>query len=259
LDSDDIAQSIIWKDYLSINLKMKTSDVFKDGEPAEDAEDAEEAAKALKFPWHCEKGIIENAKSLNVEFNEARQLNPVKIFFTGPPASGKSFYSEKISSYYNLPHVHVKQLSDQALEMSKTEEEEGLAFEIKTKLEELKDAAAAKIEEERAEIELPDGEEWPEIDKDALGVRVPDDIIYNLLKMRLNQNDCRNRGYVLDGLPRSFKDCQNIFLVKPKKIDPETGEEIEEEEEELEEGQEKSYDGYIIDKSIFATSCIVLK
>ena len=77
--------------------------------------------------------------------------------------------------------------------------------------------------------------------------------------MRLNQNDCRNRGYVLDGLPRSFKDCQNIFLVKPKKIDPETGEEIEEEEEELEEGQEKSYDGYIIDKSIFATSCIVLK
>lgn len=62
LSSDDIADSIIWKDFLTINLKMKTSDVFKDGEPPEDAEDPEEAAKALKFPWHCEKGIIENAK-----------------------------------------------------------------------------------------------------------------------------------------------------------------------------------------------------
>jgi adenylate kinase family enzyme len=91
--------------------------------------------------------------------------------------------------------------------MSKTEEEDGLAFEIKTKLEELRDAAVAKIEEERAEIELPDGEEWPEIDRDGLKIRIPDDIVYNLLKIRLNENDCRNRGYILDGFPRSYKDC----------------------------------------------------
>ena len=42
-----------WQEFLSINLKMKTSDVFKDGEPPEDAEDPEEEAKKLKFPWHC--------------------------------------------------------------------------------------------------------------------------------------------------------------------------------------------------------------
>lgn len=70
--------------------------------------------------------------------------------------------------------------------MAQTEEEEGLAFEIKTKIDELKDNAIAKIEEERAEIELPDGEEWPEIVREEIKVRVPDDIIYNLLKMRLN-------------------------------------------------------------------------
>jgi len=260
LNNDDVADSIIWKDFLTINLKMKTSDVFKDGEPPEDAEDPEEAAKALKFPWHCEKGIIENAKQLNVEFNEARNLNPVKIFITGPPASGKSFYAEKLAAYYNLPHVHVKQLTDQAFSMSKTEEEEGLAFEIKTKLEELRDAAVAKIEEERAEIELPDGEEWPEIDRDGLNIRVPDDIVYNLLKLRLNENDCRNRGYILDGFPRTYEDCQHIFLVKTKKINPETGEEEEEEDEpELEEGQKKSFKDYVIDSSISASSCIVFK
>lgn len=70
---------------------MRTSDAFKDGEPPEDAEDPEEAAKALKFPWHCEKGIVENALMLNNEFNEVRGLHPVKIFITGPPASGKTY------------------------------------------------------------------------------------------------------------------------------------------------------------------------
>jgi len=79
-----------------------------------------------------------------------------------------------------------------------------------------------------------------------------------LLKLRLNENDCRNRGYVIDGYPRNFKDCQYILLKKDKKIDPETGEEVEEEEPELEEGEEKSFDKYIIDQTIFPSSCIVL-
>mmetsp|Transcript_16040 Transcript_16040/g.27045 ORF Transcript_16040/g.27045 Transcript_16040/m.27045 type:complete len:114 (+) Transcript_16040:1548-1889(+) len=77
--------------------------------------------------------------------------------------------------------------------------------------------------------------------------------------MRLGENDCRNRGYILDGFPRTYRDCQNVFLIKQKKFDPETGEEIEEEEPELEEGQEKSFEGYIIEPSIVPSSCIVLK
>lgn len=48
-------------------------------------------------------------------------------------------------------------------------------------------------------------------------------------------NDCRNRGYILDGYPRSYKGAQNIFLKKVLEYD-ENGELIEEEEEELEEG-----------------------
>lgn len=89
---------------------MKTSDIFKDGEVPEDAEDPEEAAKKLKFPWHSEKGIIENIRLLNVEFNDFRGLHPVKIFITGPPASGKSYYAAKLATYYNIPHVNVKHL-----------------------------------------------------------------------------------------------------------------------------------------------------
>ena len=58
-DTDEISDSIIWKDFLSMNLKMKSSMVFKDKEAAE-GEDIEDpaVAKRLKFPWHCEKGIV---------------------------------------------------------------------------------------------------------------------------------------------------------------------------------------------------------
>jgi len=77
------------------------------------------------------------------------------------------------------------------------------------------------------------------------------------LKERLNENDCRNRGYILDGFPRTFEDCQWIFLKKVIKIDPETGDPIDEDEPELEEGQKKSFDDYVLDNSTSPSSCIV--
>ena len=120
---------------------MRTSDVFKDGEPPEDADDPEEAAKKLKFPWHAEKGILANIRLLNDEFNKFRGLNPVKIFITGPPASGKTYYANKLAYHYNIPCINVKQLVDKAFEMGKIEEsEDELVNEIKAKIEELRDA-----------------------------------------------------------------------------------------------------------------------
>ena len=48
---------------------MKTSDVFKDGEVPEDAEDPDALAEQLKFPWHCEEGVLKNVRKLEQEFN----------------------------------------------------------------------------------------------------------------------------------------------------------------------------------------------
>ena len=102
---------------------MRSSEAFKDGEVPEDAgEEAEELAKALKFPWHCEKGILSNIRMLNDEFNLSRGLNPVKIFLTGPPASGKTYYAERLAVYYNVPRVHARELVDIAYQISKFEE-----------------------------------------------------------------------------------------------------------------------------------------
>jgi cobalamin-dependent methionine synthase I len=97
---------------------------------------------------------------------------------SGAAASGKTYYANKLNTYYNLPRVCVKDLTDKAFKMSSVEEpEEGLAADIKAKLDELRDGEVAKIEEERADVDF--GEDGaPEIDREKLSIRVPDDFIY---------------------------------------------------------------------------------
>ena len=73
----------------------------------EDEKEAEDYKAAHEFPWHARHGLIGCIKDLNVEFNTFRGLNPVKIFVTGPPASGKTYYSDALAKYYNIPKVNV--------------------------------------------------------------------------------------------------------------------------------------------------------
>mmetsp|Transcript_5233 Transcript_5233/g.3955 ORF Transcript_5233/g.3955 Transcript_5233/m.3955 type:complete len:107 (+) Transcript_5233:1429-1749(+) len=103
----------------------------------------------------------------------------------------------------------------------------------------------AKIEEARGE-----DQEAEEIDREKLKVRLPDNILYRLLKARLSENECRNRGYILSGYPRTYEDACYVFMVKQKKFDEE-GNEVEEDEPELEEGEKKSFQGYIPDQNIY--------
>ena len=78
-------------------------------------------------------------------------------------------------------------------------------------------AAEAEVERIKAEAEAAgvELEDEPEVDPESLPIRLPEQgVLYDLLKERLNENDCRNRGYILDGFPRTFEDCQWIFLKK---------------------------------------------
>lgn len=45
-------------------------------------------------------------------------------------------------------------------------------------------------------------------------IRVPEKYLWKAFKIRLSSNDCYNRGFVLDGYPRNYKDCQKIFTSK---------------------------------------------
>jgi adenylate kinase family enzyme len=52
-------------------------------------------------------------------------LNPVKIFISGPPASGKSLVSSDLGVYYNIPVIEVSNIVSMAMEFAKNSEEEG--------------------------------------------------------------------------------------------------------------------------------------
>ena len=50
-----------------------------------------------------------------------------------------------------------------------------------------------------------------EVNPEKVDARIPDEFLMKLLKMRLGKNDCLNRGYVLDGIPTTFKQAELLF------------------------------------------------
>lgn len=90
------------------------------------------------------------------------------------------------------------------------------------------------------------------------------------MRWRLNQNDCQNRGYVLDGWPKSYENSNEIFYKlppqpkkeeKPPKAEVEEGEEEEpaQEEEEVDEEELKRLKTPVFQKNIYPSSVIMLR
>ena len=106
-----------WKKSLLLDLFVTPSTLFiKDG-PAEGAEGAEEAegdaAEVLELNWHSKAGMAENIQLVKDEFAKERKLKPVKIFISGPPCSGKSFFGKQMADHYNVPHISIGSLLDE--------------------------------------------------------------------------------------------------------------------------------------------------
>ncbi|OMJ68431.1 hypothetical protein SteCoe_34122 [Stentor coeruleus] len=165
-------KNLEWEQYLSINVWMKTSPLLI---PEEEGQ--------LPIEWYSLDGIAGNIIKLNTEFNQKRGLRPIKVFVSGPPASGKTFFSRQIASEYNIPHIKVKDLLH---EFMSNHSELGLAV--------------------RAYI-----------DKNQ---RVPDELLAEVFRWKLHMNHCRNRGFILDGYPRNFTEAQNLFRKEKKTDEP---------------------------------------
>ena len=67
------------------------------------------------------------------------------------------------------------------------------------------------VKEKREKIGLPVVDADYEVNPEKVDARIPDEFLMKLLKMRLGKNDCLNRGYVLDGIPTTFKQAELLF------------------------------------------------
>jgi hypothetical protein len=63
------------------------------------------------------------------------------------------------------------------------------------------------------------------------GTRIPEELINEAVRWRLNRNDCQNRGYVLDGYPKSYHHAEEVFLSTEKAVKKEAAEGGEEDAE----------------------------
>lgn len=103
-----------------------------------------------------------------------------ELIFIGPPASGKGTQTFRLSKELEIPHVDTGSLLRESI---KNETEAGKI-------------AASYIEK---------------------GNLVPTEIVENIIKDRLKQEDCKN-GFILDGYPRSIEQANALDAIL-KEID----------------------------------------
>jgi adenylate kinase len=227
-----------WVEALTVDVLLQTSACLlpseeEEEDAVEEDEDGEEVNKKVKLvmKWHCQAGIASNIAALNKEFVETRGLKPVKMFITGPPASGKTHYGKLLSAFYNIPHINVVQV---AREIQQQSSELGEA--IRERLVELKEEMIEEAERTKKKNQ--------EIDHSKIIPRIPDDLLAEAFRWKLRSNNCRNRGFVLEGWPKNHEHAKKLFLIAP----PVT------EDQEVDENTPK-----IIDSSIFPQNVVLLK
>lgn len=96
----------------------------------------------------------------------------MKIVLLGPPGAGKGTQAKSISNRYSIPHISTGDIFRKNIS-----ENTSLGIEAKSYM-----------------------------DK---GLLVPDEVTINMVKDRLNQNDCEN-GYLLDGFPRTVAQAEAL-------------------------------------------------
>lgn len=118
----------------------------------------------------------------------------------------------RLAAYFNLPHIVMKEVVEEFVNLQ-TEDGEAL----RGQLEELK---ATMVEEAQAAYEIEKkkrktlGLPYVPFNEGAIQPRLNDEQLHQAFKWRLQQNDCQNRGYVLDGFPKSYANAKGVFLSK---------------------------------------------
>jgi adenylate kinase len=122
--------------------------------------------------WYCEKGLTENLDLVKKEFAAVNNLKPIKIFVTGPPLAGKSYFGQKLSEEYNVPHIKIRQLIDEVEKMADNLEIDSEEYNNPVGFEQ---EITRKVKEYQIE---------------NLGERYPNEFLCEMVQFRLNCNDC---------------------------------------------------------------------
>ena len=193
---------------INIDLKIKTSSVLED--KRKQGEDIEDFDKR-KFKWHCEFGIPENLELLRNEFNLYRNLKPIKILVLGPPSSGKSTICKFLSHKFKILTLKIDEIIEWCKNLNNSDpnsEENKISTELKNKIQELEENV--QIAQEEYEKRKNKKKTDPPFDP-VQYKKIPNELLYKVLKLRLKSSDCLSKGFILDGFPKNYNDALELF------------------------------------------------
>ncbi|CRG95286.1 P-loop containing nucleoside triphosphate hydrolase, putative [Plasmodium gallinaceum] len=169
----------------------------KDKEDEDEDEEEEEKKKEEKnnhirkkkkkkylIKFHCSDGFSKNISILSREFCEHRNLKVLKILILGPPGSGKSFIAKKICEHYNLTLCSTNSLID----------------EYKNNNYSFPDYYKKYLNELENEKK-----------KNVKKIKLKLDDLSSIFYKKLENNECKFRGFVLDFFPRNYDEAKYFF------------------------------------------------
>ncbi len=115
---------------------------------------------------------LKEETQIQLETNEKKYLD-FKIILLGPPGAGKGTQGQFLSAQYGIPKISTGDILREAV-VNKTP----LGVKAKSFLDN--------------------------------GILVPDEVVNGLVRERLHQNDCREKGFILDGFPRTIPQADSL-------------------------------------------------
>jgi adenylate kinase len=153
--------------------------------------------------WHSDN-FKANFEKIRLEFTSKRGLAPLRVAVLGAPGSGKTFFGSKLAAEYNLPLVDVNETIKEALAAG-----DDLATRAQASLDE---QAAQNPKKGKAKKAAP--KKGKAKGKPEEGPVLPPAILAEIVRRKLLSPLCRNKGFVLDGFPRTAEEASALFELK---------------------------------------------
>lgn len=166
----------------------------------------------LDLPLTTPEGLVDGFAKVVAEFIKVRGLNPLRMCIQGPPGAGKSFYAGKLSEKYQLPVLTLNSILDETLE-GKDE----LAEQIRMAMDEQENQKASKVKKKappppKKNVKgKPGSKVAPGGGTVDLQPRIPLELQTKMIMRKLSSATCRNKGFILDGYPRTSEEAASLF------------------------------------------------
>jgi adenylate kinase len=188
--------------------------------------------------WRVQEGLIENIEEERKDFIAARDLRPLKLAVLGPPAVGKSFVADKLAAKYTLDVIRARDALEEIIrepvrfsapdeyqptnedlmsgEKPEAKEEEGKGGDEEGKDDEGGNEEEGGEETEDLGIDRAESEFANQLRKKVKEVlqekqRLPEGLMGVVVRWVISSPRHKNRGYILDGFPRSYKEAEALL------------------------------------------------